>query len=199
MKNKLFSLVLITVILLAGLVALRFFAGGEDNWICSDGQWVKHGNPKSSKPGEGCGQDPDWQEQVFSEAGLTLSFKMPPDMTYRKEIAEDIGRIRVASFYVEKGDKNNPTYQLYAVYQPQDVVTDNEFARTKTGMSPNTIKEVTIDGYQGIEGLVEISGPKSHYLTFIGKDGKPFSVSTYPPTVENKELTDKIISTFNFQ
>ncbi|HSV94410.1 MAG TPA: hypothetical protein VLH94_00330, partial [Spirochaetia bacterium] len=108
-------------------------------------------------------------------------------------------RIRVASFYVEKGSPDNPTYQLYALYQPLETVTNKELDKIKTGMDPNSIKEVTIDGIKGIEGMVNTSGPKAHYTTAIIKEGKLFTVSTYPPTVENKALTDQILATFKFE
>ena len=65
-------------------------------------------------------------------------------------------------------------------------------------MSPNTTKDVTVGGYKGIEGLIEISGPKNHYSTAIVKDGKLFTLSTFPPTEENKQLTGQIISTLKF-
>jgi hypothetical protein len=39
------------------LLGLRFLIGGpEDSWICSNGQWVKHGNPSAAKPISGCGE-----------------------------------------------------------------------------------------------------------------------------------------------
>lgn len=31
--------------------------GGEDTWICVEGQWVKHGVPNAPKPEEGCGEE----------------------------------------------------------------------------------------------------------------------------------------------
>lgn len=201
MKKFLTPLLLVVVIGLSGLFTARFLIGGdEDTWICTDGQWVKHGNPKNPAPQTGCGDEKDnWIQQTFDEAGLSLSFKIPPDMTFRKEIADDDGRIRVASLYVEKGGSGNPSYQLYAVYQPLETVTEQVFEKTKTGMDPDSIKETSIDGYKGIEGLIVISGPKTHHLTLILKDGKQFSVSTWPPTPENKALTDQILATFKFK
>ncbi len=29
---------------------------GEDNWICVNNEWIKHGNPSASKPLTGCGE-----------------------------------------------------------------------------------------------------------------------------------------------
>ena len=144
-------------------------------------------------------QTEGWQEQTFNEVGLAVSFKMPPDTTFRKEMADDGTRVRVASFYVEKGQTDNPTYQLYAVYQPLEDATEKDLDRIKTGMNPDTVKAASIDGYDGVEGLIEISGPKNHYSMAIIKDGKLFTVSTWPPTQESKELTDKIVATFDFK
>jgi len=46
------------VILLAGSVILgiRFFSG-EDGWICQNGEWAKHGNPRGEKPNVPCGNN----------------------------------------------------------------------------------------------------------------------------------------------
>jgi len=34
---------------------LRFIAGGpEDNWICDNGVWVKHGQPSQPMPEKPC-------------------------------------------------------------------------------------------------------------------------------------------------
>jgi len=42
--------------LFAVLMVLRLLVGGgEDTWICVDGEWVKHGVPVAAKPQGGCG------------------------------------------------------------------------------------------------------------------------------------------------
>lgn len=135
-----------------------------------------------------------WQERTVEEIGLR--FKMPPGTTFRKEVADDGGRIRILGFYVENNDKDNP-YMLYGVYQFDKEATDVDLEKAKDGMDTNTIKEASIDGYEGIEGL--ILGEKTRYITMIIKDGKLFSVSTIPPTPENNQLTDKVLPTFDFQ
>jgi len=195
MKNFFVPIVVVIAIGMAGLVAIRFLGGDEDVWVCTNKQWVRHGNPSSPMPQIGCGIA--WQEQTVKEIGVTFSY--PADMSYRKEIADDAGRIRTAGFYVEKGSLENPTYQLYALYQPLETVTEKELDKVKTGMKPDTVKEAFIDGIKGVEGLIEISGPKAHYSTAIIKEGRLFTVSTWPPTEENKRLTDQIITTFRFE
>ncbi|MEX2355295.1 MAG: hypothetical protein WD686_05520, partial [Candidatus Woykebacteria bacterium] len=139
----------------------------------------------------------DWQQQTIEEIGLTL--KMPPGTTFRKEIGDNDGNIRTVAFYIEKGDLNNPEYQLYALYQADKEGSAQDLEKAKTGMDPASIKEASIDGYKGVEGIANANDPKKHYLTVVLKDERLFSVSTYPPLPENKELTDKIIETFNFQ
>lgn len=137
-----------------------------------------------------------WQKQTIDEIGLSLSY--PSDLTFRKEIGDNDGNIRTVAFYVEKGDQNNPEYQLYALYLADKEGSAHDLELAKTGMDPASIKETSIDGYNGIEGIANASDPKKHYSTVILKDGRLFSVSTYPPLPESKELTDQIMETFKF-
>lgn len=49
LKIILISLILATV----AIGGIRLFSG-EDNWICQNGIWIKHGKPSSSKPSTAC-------------------------------------------------------------------------------------------------------------------------------------------------
>jgi len=51
MKKVLFSIIILIIVIV--IVGIRFLSG-EDNWICVDGQWVKHGNPSFEKPDDLC-------------------------------------------------------------------------------------------------------------------------------------------------
>lgn len=44
---------LLIILLLFVVFGLRLFSG-EDNWICQDGQWIKHGNPSAPMPISEC-------------------------------------------------------------------------------------------------------------------------------------------------
>ncbi len=45
------KLLLILVIIIFTTLFLRFVIGGsEDDWICRDGEWVKHGVPSAPMP-----------------------------------------------------------------------------------------------------------------------------------------------------
>ncbi len=75
--------------------------------------------------------------------------------------------------------------------------SSEDIEKAKTEMDPETIKEVSIGSYQGIEG--KVTGPKERWLTVILKDNKLFTISTFPATTENKDLTDQIIQTISFE
>ncbi len=129
------------------------------------------------------------REEFISPIGLYIT--VPEEMTFRKEIADDAGVIRSVGFYIE----NNQDYQLYGLYQEKDL-TEQGLEEAKKEMDTQTIKEATVGGYKGIEGL--ITGPRGRYNTIVVKDGKTLSFSTIPATEENKEITDRILSTLSF-
>jgi hypothetical protein len=140
-------------------------------------------------------QDSSLKDVFIEEIGL--SFKYPSNLTFRKEIADDAGKIRFLGFYLEAHDGENLTYQLYGLYQLQYEATNQDLEKAKIGMDKNSITEVSIAGYRGIEGLT--TGPKAHYSTIILKDNRLFSFSTTPISEENKNLTDQIAATFKFK
>jgi hypothetical protein len=56
--KKLFPISVIVLALIILWLFLRFVVGGpEDDWICVDNQWVKHGVPAAPKPTTGCGDE----------------------------------------------------------------------------------------------------------------------------------------------
>lgn len=138
-------------------------------------------------------QTEGWQEQTIDEIGLTL--KYPNNLTFRKEIADDNGRIRNLGFYIENNDENMP-YMIYGLYQMDKNATTTDLDNNKMGMDTSSIKDTSIDGYNGFYGLV--LGEKMRYMTIVLVKDKLFSVSTIPPTQENKDLTDQILATFKF-
>lgn len=140
-------------------------------------------------------QDLEWQEEIVSEIGLTL--KHPKELVFRKEIADDNGRIRTVGFFLTKGSENAPEYQMYGLYQQFKDATQQDLELAKREMDVTTIETTNLAGYSGIEGLVV--GPKTRFITTVIKDGKLFSVSTMPPTTENKELSSKILESFSFE
>lgn len=55
MKKAIFYLLFSLLFLFALLGILRIVVGGgEDTWICVEGEWVRHGVPSSPKPEGPC-------------------------------------------------------------------------------------------------------------------------------------------------
>jgi len=52
-SRKVYAVIGIMGIVLIALFGLRLFSG-EDDWMCQDGQWVKHGNPSFPAPRVEC-------------------------------------------------------------------------------------------------------------------------------------------------
>lgn len=194
MKRVLLLLLLVFVIGFGALILGRFlFGGDEDTLLCVNNKWIKHGNPNAPIPRSGCGDNENnWQIQTIDEIGI--SFKYPKDTTFRKEVASDSAGIHTVGLYIERKE---PSYTFYGVYQPNRLASSKDIELSKKEMDPKTIKEVVIGGIKGIEGL--ILGPKTRYITIFLKNNRLFTISTFPPTSDNKTLTDQILATLTFK
>jgi len=195
------------VLLIVGIGVWKYQQKSKVEQINSFEECAQAGYPIMESYPEQC-RTPDgksFTRQIPSQVGLQsetvgeigLSFQHPSELVYRKEIADNGNTFRTAGFFLTKGSEQNPEYQLYGLYENYRDATEADLDRAKTEMDPASIKETRIDGYQGIEGL--ITGPKTRYIMIVLKGNKLFSVSTIPPTKENKALTQQIISTFNFE
>lgn len=204
-NNKLIAVFI--VLLIAGVLVWKYQAHSKIQSITNFDECAQAGYPIMESYPEQCrtpdGQtftkqvspQSDLQSETVDEIGLT--FQHPKELVFRKEIADNVGSIRTAGFFLTKGSENNPEYQMYGLYEQYKDATEQDLERAKMEMDPASIKETSIDGYKGIEGL--ILGPKTRYTTIILKGNKLFSVSTLPPIPANKAISDQIISTFNFR
>ena len=52
-KNKLFIAIMIIVFIIGAMMGAKMLFD-EDDWICKDGQWIRHGNPRAPMPTEPC-------------------------------------------------------------------------------------------------------------------------------------------------
>ncbi|MFH1290544.1 MAG: hypothetical protein ABIH92_03990 [Nanoarchaeota archaeon] len=53
MKKRWKIFLIVVVLILVLMVAVKTLSN-EDDWICVDGKWVKHGYPVAEKPAEPC-------------------------------------------------------------------------------------------------------------------------------------------------
>lgn len=70
----------IVILCIAVLIGIRFYSG-EDNWICKNGAWQKHGQPSAPKPTSGCG---DVTKNTNND--LASEIKYPIPKTYQVPI-----------------------------------------------------------------------------------------------------------------
>ncbi len=57
LSKKNTALVIVVIIILATIAAISIRSlSGEDDWMCQNGKWVRHGHPSSAKPIGKCGQ-----------------------------------------------------------------------------------------------------------------------------------------------
>lgn len=190
MKLKTF-IACIAVIIALGFVIKNFSNGGSKQSASPTPMEAVKTTPDAvAKPSRALKPN----EEFISPFGLYVT--VPKDMTFRKEVADDEGIIRTVGFYIENSSKDNP-YMLYGLYDAKNVATDQTLASAKKEMVPSTIKDITIGGYKGVEGL--ITGDKTRYMALIIKDGKKITFSTIPPTEANKTITDQLLSTLTFK
>jgi hypothetical protein len=132
-------------------------------------------------------------EEFIAQANLYI--QVPDGMSFRQEIADDPARLIAVGFYIESTSEDE-NYTLYGLFQNKDA-TEQALEQAQKEMDPDTIKEASVGGYKGVEGLV--TGQKTRYSTLVIKDGKLISFSTIPPTEKNMEITEQILSTVSFE
>ncbi|OGF28172.1 hypothetical protein A2303_01920 [Candidatus Falkowbacteria bacterium RIFOXYB2_FULL_47_14] len=92
-SNKKIFLVLIAIIILGTAVFLLRVP--EDSWICSDGQWVRHGQPDGEKPSEPCEGAPITNFTDCAAAGYPIMESYPRQCrtdngkTFTEEVAAE--------------------------------------------------------------------------------------------------------------
>ena len=64
--------IFIIVLLFITIGTLLFLRVNEDTWICSNGVWVKHGNPTASKPTTNCTDVKGAASTVSQNANIIL-------------------------------------------------------------------------------------------------------------------------------
>ncbi|MDP2934608.1 MAG: C39 family peptidase [bacterium] len=108
MKKRILIILIVLIFLAGAGVFLRFVIGGpEDDWICVENQWVKHGNPSFSMPTERCG------EQVKSKETPVVNSE--PEPVKAEPIKEEEPQIILLDvpFLAQAplGQWENPIYQ----------------------------------------------------------------------------------------
>jgi hypothetical protein len=129
----------------------------------------------------------NWESYEFPEVGLSLS--APFEMSVTGEKLDE----RTFTLYVQRQEYSEGMeyYQLYGLYNlSTDTVNVEDL---KSGFNEDSIEELNIDGYTAISG--QNKGERNRFVTYIITDKGLFMLATSQPTIENKLLTDEILST----
>lgn len=151
-KNR--TIILILVAILAAsvilLVGLKFFLGGnEDVWLCVGNQWVKHGNPSSPMPENGCGQSSsqnptaDWQ--VYQNQKYEFELKYPTTWSVESHGPYQANSLKIAEILLAQPAtdyKNNPNRQIYWSIDVWKPSVDTAKIAQDSGFSKYDIKDI---------------------------------------------------------
>jgi len=75
---------------------------GEDNWICQNGEWIKHGHPSAAKPTESCGETIK-VKAYFNNDKMDPEFSCNKVFTVEREITKTQSVARAALEELLKG------------------------------------------------------------------------------------------------
>jgi len=70
------KIIFITLIILVLVIVIIRFSLPEDNWICQNGAWIKHGNPRQNQPTTIC---PNSTPTENNQVACTMEAKLCPD------------------------------------------------------------------------------------------------------------------------
>lgn len=110
---------IILILLITAAFVIRFVVGGdEDAWICSNGEWVKHGNPRAQKPTSGCGETKitvtKTEEICKSANGKEMTLSDAKEVANRKCLG---GKLKGTYFC----NPNSRTWWLdFSAYEPEE-------------------------------------------------------------------------------
>jgi len=124
----------------AVISGIRFFSG-EDDWICQNGEWVKHGNPSAEKPVGNCGEIAENQDELRTaeEANVVVfipkenaTVGSPFDIEGKARVFENIVNIRLKDklgkiLFQGTADAQSPDMGEFGLFQ-----TEIEYTTTQT-------------------------------------------------------------------
>ncbi|MFC1622391.1 Gmad2 immunoglobulin-like domain-containing protein [Patescibacteria group bacterium] len=91
--KKILKILLIILIIAVVWLCIRFvFGGSEDDWICDNGKWIKHGMPSKPQPTTGCDLEKITNFEECVKAGNNVMESYPRQCVSGENVfVEDIG------------------------------------------------------------------------------------------------------------
>jgi hypothetical protein len=176
MKSLKFLLILFVIVLIAVVVVIYVKNSSTNK------QMIQETSQENQL------EEKNWESYDFPEVGLTLS--APFEMSVRGEKLDD----STFTLYVERGkySEGDDYYQLYGLYNLS--TAEAKMEDLKSGFIDESVVETTVGGFPAVSG--QNRGERNRFVTYVITDRGLFMLATSQPTVQNKELTDEILSTF---
>lgn len=137
----------------------------------------------------------EWVDHEVADIGLT--FKVPQGMSVNSQtsVNDQTGKPYMVTMYIEKENTTVENYyQLYGILQIDTANVPENLNSFKKEM--DDVSESVVSGYPAISG--QIRGERNRFATYILLKQGVLKLLTSEPTVENRQLTDAIIATFDF-
>ncbi|MFH1175675.1 MAG: Gmad2 immunoglobulin-like domain-containing protein [bacterium] len=129
MKKTAIGVIIIVALILAGAGVLRNLKNRENGWVCENGQWVKRGNPNTSKPEGLCGvpaedenKENENADETEEESNIIVSYPEPGDQVSFPFRVEGMARVFESTLMIELKDKNgNVIFDSFAMANSPDM------------------------------------------------------------------------------
>jgi len=160
MRKKLLSTIIILVLIFVAWAFLRFVIGGpEDTWICDNGQWVKHGNPKALMPDSSCGEQLNQNQDISNE----IVVSQPQANAIISGTIQVMGQARGQWFFE-------------AVF-PVQLINENEELISQT--QAHAQEDWTTENFVPFEAQIEVPAGFSGNATLILRRDNPSGLPEY--------------------
>lgn len=187
-KKLLIPVISVALVLLVGLGYLSY-----RNYVASE--QIKNTEPTpSNTPAPTPEPMESWKEKKFEKFELT--FKAPSGLTMEES---ELSPGKLAA-YIQNDKIGDDFFQMNFMYQksgPMAKQSDIETLKNDPEfVVPGTTRNTSIDGYPGFAG--QVADKRGRFVTAVIKDGYWLIIYIAEPTQANKELSERIISTFKF-
>ncbi len=163
MKKIIYIIIGLAVIAVLVLTVRFVFGGPEDNWICQDGVWVKHGNPSFPEPVSGCGNQGKTDDTTTSTSTDGYIYK---DLI---KIDSPIQNQKINSPVSIKGEARGNWY-FEASFPVQVLDEDGTVIGRGTGQAQG---EWTTTNFVPFIGEINFSKPKGKTGSIVFKKDNP--------------------------
>ena len=155
MKKIIFSGLLALIVVGSIVVIVRFgVRTAEDNWTCTNGQWSKHGNPRTPLPDEPCEpiKEPSAQESVLPAPPKDLPVEM--DFFSNGELIRNRPDLATADWYLTFTRMGYTPVTVKMVFDQASRCQLNGEAVSCLDLGPEDVMPARVEGYQREPGSV---------------------------------------------